>query len=122
MTDDPVAAYARARAAYALAERDLMRHVYDVQEVSNRLLRNPRYFAFAGIRPPAPAALAARIRSRNFDRPDIMPAAKWPSAETIQQTIVTWHAAREALDAAYAAIPNAQREAVVEPPELPFRR
>ena len=115
MADDPLSNYVRARAAFAGAEQDLDRTVARVQGITHRFAQNPRRFGFSGLTPALPPEILAAKRAPWGERTDIVPAREWPGAEQIQQAVVRWHAARAAVEAAYDAIPKAQRGAVVPP-------
>jgi len=115
MTDDPLSAYVRARAAFARAERELERYAARVRGIARRFTDDPRRFGFAGVKPALPEDLVSASRAPRGGRSDIVPAHEWPAAEQIQQAVVSWHAARAAVAAAYDAIPRDQRNAVVPP-------
>ena len=117
MADDPLSHYVRARGNFARAEQDLDRYAARVQAIARRFTQDPRRFGFAGFKPSLPGEVVAASRARRAGRSDIVPAHEWPTAEQIQQAVVAWHAAREAVAAAYAAIPRSQRAAVVPPEE-----
>jgi len=115
MADDAFSNYVRARAAFARAEQDLDRAAPRVHDIARKFAQDPRRFGFARIAPALPADVLAAVRSPSFDRPDMVPAHDWPSAAEIQQPVVSWHGARAAVEAAYRAIPKAQRDAVAPP-------
>lgn len=115
MVDDPFSKYVQARVAFAMAEQELDRTVTRVRDITRRLTDNPRRFGFAGIKPALPPEVLAARRGQWGERPDIVAAHEWPTAEAIQQAVARWHQSRVALAAAYDAIPKAQRGAVVAP-------
>jgi hypothetical protein len=115
MADDPLSNYVRARGAFARAEQELDRYAARVRGIAQRFTDDPRRFGFAGVKPALPDDLVSASRARRGGRSDVVPAHEWPAAAEIQQAVVSWHAARAAVAAAYDAIPRPQRGAVVPP-------
>ena len=81
-----------------------------VVAVGRALQKDPLNFAFTNLNVPLPPGVGGK-EGASAD------AAKWPTAEQIQQALAGWHAARELARRAWNDVPDVRRRSLTPPPD-----
>jgi hypothetical protein len=112
MSGSPVATYQSALKELAAAEHRAEAVVRVITDAADKL-RNWRRVMIANGSGGFPPAIGLRIDSPSID------ARGWPSADQLEQALVSWHIAHEAAVTAWNALAPGERTGLRPPPELP---
>jgi hypothetical protein len=107
---NPADAYLAARAEFEVVHTQLMDIATAIDSVAAALRSAPGAVMFSNLPGGRPPETPRGGRSKSFD------ARQWPSAEQIQRLLISWHAARDKMMAAWAAISDPVRAGLQPPP------
>jgi hypothetical protein len=104
--------YIAKRGEFIRVQRERDSVIQYLVQVTDSIKTNPEKFSFSNIKGAAGLPAEVALSRVSAD------ANKWPTAEDIQQRLLTWHKAKDQMIDAWHRVPEEEQQALQSPPGL----